>query len=247
MNFSYGAVWEDTLKLIRQHAPLLAAIAGVFLFLPALMFTIFMPPPEPQTRDFQRMMDILMDYYRGAAPWFLAQALVSMVGAAAMLRLVFARGGTVGDALAFGLLWLPFYFLLSVLCGLIVGFGLILLIIPGLYLLGRIAPAPAVMVAENRRNPFDAIGRSFAITKGNGWAVFGLVFIVGIVAGISVAVADTIVGIILVLAAGPELGALLTRIASSAFSAGLATLMLMLYAAIYRGLTTSDAVAAAFE
>ena len=29
MRFSYNAVWEDTTKLLRQHAPLLAAIAGV--------------------------------------------------------------------------------------------------------------------------------------------------------------------------------------------------------------------------
>ena len=39
---------EDTLKLLRRHAPLLAAIAGVFLFLPALLIAVLLPPPVPQ-------------------------------------------------------------------------------------------------------------------------------------------------------------------------------------------------------
>jgi hypothetical protein len=247
MTFSYGAVWDDTLKLTRRHAPLLAAIAGVFIFLPALVLTVLLPPPEPQTASFSRLVEIMLDYYRAAAPWFLLQGLASMVGAAAMLRLVFARDTTVGAALMFGLMWLPFYFLLSLLCGLLFVLGFALLVVPGLYLVGRIAPAPAVMVAEARRNPLDAIGRSFAITRGHGWAVFGLVFIVGIVGGIGAGVASTVLGIVFLIAAGQELGLLLTRIASAAFSAGLASLMLMLYAAIYRNLTASDPVAAAFE
>src|SRR4051812_38184352 len=47
MSFSYNAVWEDAVRLLRQHAPLLAAIAGVFLFLPALLFAVFLPQPTP--------------------------------------------------------------------------------------------------------------------------------------------------------------------------------------------------------
>jgi hypothetical protein len=182
-----------------------------------------------------------------AAPWFVLGGLFAMVGTAAMLRLVFARESTVGAALGFGLMLLPFYFLLQLLGGLMVGIGFVLLIVPGLYLIGRVAPAAAVMVAEMRRNPVDTISRSFAITKGRGWAVFGLVFIVGMVGGISVSVADTLFGIVFHLAAGHDLGTLLTAIVSCALSAAFATLIVMLYAAIYRALTASDPVAAAFE
>ena len=247
MSFSYNAVWEDTLTLLRQHAPLLAAIAGVFLFLPALLFAVFMPPPVlQQGGDPQRVFQVILEYYRAAAPWFLLQGLFTMVGTLAMLRLVFARD-TVGGALVQGLMLLPFYFLLSIICGFMIGFGFILLFVPGLYLLGRLAPVSAVLVAENRRNPFDAIGRTFALTRGHGWAILGIVFVVAIVAGIAVSIASTLFGLIFVLAAGQELGKMLTAVVASALNAALATLLTMLYAAIYRALAGTASVAATFE
>lgn len=245
MNFSYGAVWADTLRMLRENARLLAAIAGVFIFLPALLAAQLLPPPE--TTDPNRIFIDLIEYYSRVWPWLLLQSLVSMVGTAAMLRLVLVPGISVGGALGFGLMLLPFYFLLSLVAGILVLLGVILLIVPGLYLVGRLTPATAVMVAENRRNPIEAVSRSFEITKGRGWAVFGLVFIVVLVAGIVVLVVMMLAGIIFLLAAGQDLGGLLTAITSSALSAAFATLLLALDAAIYRGLTGSDSVAATFE
>lgn len=245
MKFSYGAVWEDTMRLLRENARLLAAIAGVFVFLPALLAAQLLPPPE--TTDPERIFTDLIEYYSNAWYWLLLESLVSMVGGAAMLRLVLVPGTSVGGALGFGLMLLPFYFLLSLISGIIFGLGIILLIVPGLYLAGRLAPAPAVMVAENRRNPIEALSRSFEITTGRGWAVFGLVFIVAIVAGIVILVVTLLAGTIFILAAGQDLGGLLSAIVTAALSAGFATLLLVLYAAIYRGLTGSDSIAATFE
>ena len=248
MSFSYNAIWEDAVRLLRQHAPLLAAVAGVFLFLPNLLFTVFMPSPIPaQGGDPGRALQMILDYYREAAPWFLLMNVFTMVGTLAMLRLVFARNTTVGDALVQGLILTPFYFLLSIICGFMIGFGLLLLIVPGLYLFGRLAPFPAVLVAENRRGPVDAIGRTFALTKGRGWGIVGIVFVVAVVAGIAVGVADTLFGLIFVLAAGQDLGRTLTAVVSAALSAALATLLVMLYAAIYRALAGTNSVAATFE
>jgi len=247
MQFSYSAIWDDTIRLTRQHFPLLVAIAGVFIFLPSLILAVMLPPAELSGLSPDRMIQAMMDHWQRVAPWYVLGTLVTMVGTAAMLRLVFARDVTVGAALAFGLALLPFYFLLQLLISVILLIGFILLIVPCLYLVGRLAPAAALMVAEKRRNPLDTISRSFAITKGRGWAVFGLVFIVGIVGGISVGVANTLLGIVFHLAAGRELATLLMAIVSCALSAAFATLIVMLYAAIYRALTASDPVAAAFE
>lgn len=244
MAFSYSAVWEDATRLLRGNARLLAAIAGVFIFLPALLFAQFLPPP-PVTNP-ARVWEILGEYYGRVWPWLLLESLFSLVGTAAMLRLVLARGTSVGGALVFGLMLLPFYFLLSLLVSIIAGFGLMLLIVPGLYLIGRLAPAAPTMVAETRRNPIEVIGRSFEITRGHGWAVFGLVFIVAIVGLIVIGVATMLFGLVFVLAGGAELGRLLSSILSSAFNAGFATIILMLYAAIYRALAAPDS-AAAFE
>jgi hypothetical protein len=245
MSFSYNAVWEDTLKLLRRNAPLLVAIAGVFLFLPALLIAVLVPPPEPQGADFWRDFQMLLDYNQTNALWLFLVWVFLMVGTLAMLRLVFARD-TVGGALVQGLILTPFYFLQWIIWDFMIGFSL-LLIVPGLYLIGRLVPLPAVLVAENRRNPFDAIRGTFALTTGKGWTIFGLVFVVGIVAIIAIRVADSLFGVIFIIAAGQEYGKLLTAVVASALSAALGTLLVMLYAAIYRALAGTNSVAVAFE
>ena len=246
MNFSYSAVWEDTVALTRRHAPLLTAIAGVFIFLPALLFAVYLTPEEPQTQDINRMFELLIEWYQAAAPWLFLQSLITMVGSVAMLRLVFEPDTTVGGALGYAFLLLPFYFLMSLISGLIIACGTLLLIVPGLYLYGRLAPAGAIMVAEKRRGPIDAIQRSFELTKGRGWAILGLVLIVAIVGAIAIGVAGALLGIILMLVAGREVGELLTTVVTTALSAAFTTVMLMLLAAIYRALAPQTA-ATVFE
>jgi len=245
MAFSYSAVWDDTTRLLREHGRLLTAVAGVFLFLPALLIAHFLPPPEPV--DPNRAMQAMVDYWRDGWHWLLLQMLVTMIGTAAMLRLVLARGTNVGGAIAFGLTLLPFYFLLTLLCVIIVTFGFLLLIVPGLYLIGRLAPATAAIVAENGRNPIAAVARAFEITRGRGWAVFGLVFIVGFVGAVAFRVAAMLLGLAFHVAAGDAAARLLTAVTSSALNAGFATVMLMLYAAIYRALAGAGSAAATFE
>ena len=69
MTISYSAVWDDTIALTRRHATLIAAIAGVFIFLPALLFDVFLKPEDPQTQDLSRMLEMMVEWYRSAAPW----------------------------------------------------------------------------------------------------------------------------------------------------------------------------------
>jgi hypothetical protein len=42
MNFSYSAVWNDTVALLKSHGSLLLAVAGVFILLPLLMTAYFL-------------------------------------------------------------------------------------------------------------------------------------------------------------------------------------------------------------
>lgn len=243
MTFSYNAVWDDAVKLLRRHAPLLAAIAGVFVFLPALLVNHFLPPPQQGANDIREYGRMVLEYLRDNSLWIVLQSFVAMIGTAAMLRLVFAERSTVGAAIRFGILLLPAYSILIVLANLIVAAGLLLLIVPGLYLWGRLVPAAATMVAENRRNPLDALKRAFALTKGRGWAIIGLYLIVAICGSLLISVIQWLTGILFILAAGQALGMLLTMIVGCALTAALATLLTMLSAAIYRALTAPDAAA----
>jgi hypothetical protein len=75
----------------------------------------------------------------------------------------------------------------GILAALGIAGGLILLIVPGLYLLTIWAVIAPVIVVERRR-VFDAFGRSRHLVKGHGWTVFGTVlvaFLITAVAGIA--------------------------------------------------------------
>ena len=235
--FSQNAVWADTLALTRAHWAALFAIAAAFNFLPTLLVNHFFPMPEPAPgADVQTMLQAIIAYYRENALILVLQSFVVMAGSAAMLRLVFARGGTVGGALVFAILLLPVYSILVVLTNLAVGIGFALFIIPGLYAWGRLLPAAPAMVAEERRNPFDALKRGLALSEGHGWLILGLYLLVVIPGTILAIVLSQFSGILFILAAGQETGTFLATIILCACSAAVAALMTMLTAAIYRAL-----------
>ncbi|MBV9930234.1 MAG: hypothetical protein JO013_04735 [Alphaproteobacteria bacterium] len=235
MKLSYSATWDDAVALLRTHAPLVGALAGVFLFLPALLVNYVFPQPE--VTDPRRYLEVMGGYFAVAWPWMLLARLVQLVGAIAVLELVFGpRGTSVAGAIVTGATLLLFYFAAFFLANILIFFGFILLIVPGLYLTGRLAPLGPVIVAERRRNPVAAIGRSFALTAGRGWAVTGLVLLVVVAAGVAIAVVHALIGILAVLVAGKALGLLVVKIVDAATGAALATMLLLLYAAIYRQL-----------
>lgn len=243
MKFSYSEVWTDVVALARTHGTLIGAVAGVFIFLPALLIGYLLPTPE--AAGFNQMLQRLQEYAGANWHWLLLQSLVAMVGTIAIFRLIFARAGiTVGAAIAAAVALLPTYFAASVLSGLAIGIGSLLLIVPGLYLIGRLSPLGAVIVAEEQRNPITALSRTWDLTKGRGWAVLGLVLVVLLAALVVVGVLNALLGVIVILIAGRELGTLLMLIVSTATSTGMTVLSILLYAAIYRRLSPAQSAAA---
>jgi len=64
----------------------------------------------------------------------------------------------------------------GILAGLGIGIGLILLIVPGLYLLTIWAVIAPVIVIE-RRGAIESFGRSRELVRGSGWQVFGVIVV----------------------------------------------------------------------
>jgi hypothetical protein len=89
----------------------------------------------------------------------------------------------------------------GILAGIAIGIGLLLLIVPGLYLLTIWAVLAPVIVIE-RRDVMAAFGRSRELVRGNGWQVFGVILVLfllqlvvtGAIQAIANSVADTVVG-----------------------------------------------------
>jgi hypothetical protein len=241
MRFSYSAVWDDAAAMVRAHGSLIAALAGVFLFLPSLLVAQLLP--KPTVTDPSRAIEAMREFYTANLLWLLLGSLVSMVGTIAILKLLLGpRGTSVGGAIAAAFFpLLPVYFLVSLISNLIFGVGLLLLVVPGLYLFGRLAPLGPVVVAEKRYNPIDSIGRAWALTKGRGWAVLGFLLLVGVAGAVSVLVVDGVAGVLFVLVAGKGLGGFLSGIVNAAAGAAFSAFFAVIFAALYRRLAGGEA------
>lgn len=82
---------------------------------------------------------------------------------------------------------LPALIVAGVLAGLGIGIGLLLLIVPGLFLLTRWALITPSIVIE-RRSAGESFTRSWELVKGASWSMLGLILVTVILAGIASAV-----------------------------------------------------------
>lgn len=234
--FTQNDVWEDALRLTRTHWPAFVAIAGVFIFLPTLLLNHFIVRPDTSELEDAAAIAAFGAFLRENLIWYVLQSFIVMIGSAAMLRLVFARGVTIGGALWFAILLLPVYSLMLFLANFAVVIGLVLLLVPGLYLQGRLFVAGAAMVAEDRRHPIETIRRAWTLTEGHGWLILGLYLMVWLAGTIVVLAAQQLSGILFILVAGQALGQLLSGIVVAVLTALVTTLLTMISAAVYRAL-----------
>ena len=117
----------------------------------------------------------------------LISVIIYAVLQAAILRA--AAQATIGDPVdpqesyRFGFKRLGSVILVSVLVGLAVIGGLILLVIPGLIFLFFLSVSVPVLIVENRRGT-DAMSRSWNLVKGHFWHVVGVLVVAGLITGV---------------------------------------------------------------
>lgn len=86
------------------------------------------------------------------------------------------RDHTVGSLLRSVTPVLGALIVVGILAGIAIGIGLLLLIVPGLFLLTIWAVLAPVVVLE-KKSAFEAFGRSRELVKGHGWQVFGVIVV----------------------------------------------------------------------
>lgn len=70
--------------------------------------------------------------------------------------------------------------MVALLTGLLLGFGFLLFLIPGLYLLPGLVLATPALVLEGLPGAVDALGRSWSLTRGFRWRVFAALIVVAV-------------------------------------------------------------------
>lgn len=235
--FDMGAAWDDSLALLKSHSALTGTIAAVFLFLPALAVAWFGPAPiEPAAgADLQQVIATLRENVWQMLPYQLVVALFTLVGTIAILRLWLARAATsVGEALTFAATLLPTMIGVQIVTGVMMGIGLVLLVIPFLYLVGRLALVSPVAADRGLYNPLEIIGTSWRLTKNNGWAIFFFLFLVMVVVFIAMMIVGGIIGILANTDAG--VGKMLGGVVEAGFGALGGLISIAISAAAYRQL-----------
>lgn len=108
-------------------------------------------------------------------------SLIALVAQGTIVRLALDRRGgvqrTVGEGLTAALKAWPPIVIAVLLAAMPVAAGLLLLIVPGLYVAGRLG-LTLPLVLDGAR-PVAAIERSWALTAGNGWRVIGFTLLLG--------------------------------------------------------------------
>ncbi len=234
MKFSYDQAWQDAVAIARTHATLLLAITGVFLLLPQFAQGLFFAAPEISGFD-QRSIEALNKYFsENFFMLFLLNLPVALGQAAILLLILSPEKPTVGQALSVAATMLLSVVALNILTNLITFGGMLLFVVPGVYLLGRLSVAAAAQMAERISNPITAIGRSMTLTAKNGFQIAGLMILIWVVGYILAMAIGSIVGIMLTLII-PSVAASAAIALLQAVLASLTLLALtILGAAIYR-------------
>ncbi len=234
MRLSYDACWQTIASLLRSHADILSVIAGVFLLLPLLAQTIYLPPPVLSSLS-PAAFEAFLGYYQANILPVLFVRLATLTGTGCLLALLLAHDApTVGEAIRRAAHMLPALFLADVLLQILVAIGLIALVLPGLYLIARGVLTAPIIMAENIRNPIQALKRSFVMTNHLGWQIFGLIAIIMIVTWIGSSAALTVAGVVFQLML-PDGALSLTRAFIGAISPTILTFVFtLLSAGLYR-------------
>lgn len=111
--------------------------------------------------------------------WTIATGAIARAAAGTLL----GRSLETAESYRYGLARLGSILLVGLLTGLAIAGGLILLVIPGLFILTRLSCTLAALVIEDRRGS-EALRRSWNLVAGHGWHVFGTIIVAALMTGL---------------------------------------------------------------
>lgn len=176
MPIRYSAVLADAWTRFGRDRDLLIRIAAPFLFLPALALELLVAAPPARgagaAGDEAALLawaDAFGVWLTANGPWYALAYVVQTFGAGAVLSLYLHEPQPeASGALARSAALLPRLLLAAMLVALPAGAGLLLWVVPGLYVLGRTMTAAPVLVAEAPTGAAAAVLRALRLSRGAG-------------------------------------------------------------------------------
>jgi hypothetical protein len=184
-----GEILSTALQLYRRHWRTLLAIAAVVVVPVTLIQYLVGDLVRTQGETTRNGVVETATWSVGIAGLVAALAgiLMYLVLTGAITRAVAAevagQDPSVEQSYRFGFHRLGSVLLVSVLVGLAIVGGLVLLIIPGIYIGIRLCVSIEALVVEGRRGT-EAMGRSWGLVGGHWWHAFGTVVVGGLLTGI---------------------------------------------------------------
>ena len=191
-----GRVFKDTGGVVQRQAPLLFGLTFVLYLLPTVVTGLFAQSLLKTTASDDATAALAIF----SSPIYWTLLLVGMLLGTLVYGCVIwislgdleGRAVTPQEALQVGLKRCLPLLAASLLFGMGVGLGMVLLLVPGIIL--AVMWAVLIPVLVENRGVFAAFGRSRALTRGNRWRIFGLFLIAVIAAGFVQAVLTGLVG-----------------------------------------------------
>jgi hypothetical protein len=202
---SIGGVLDDTLQLYKASfascwlpALLTALVSGIFsYFVLAVPLTTGLPQANPLLAALDRYKDLGPGYNLGN----IAVSVVTLFLSGVMIANIAAvsRGETpaFGSALALALRRLLAMIGATILFGLVVGLGFVLLLIPGIYIAVRLQLFLVALIVESQ-GPSASLGTSWRLVGGNWWralTVVSVLFVILLVLELLLGAVTGIVGV----------------------------------------------------
>lgn len=230
MKLDLNAAWDQAIRLIGMNREVVLVLAGVFFFLPFVLFSLLIPMPDfaavagPSGNNSTALMAAVEGFVREYWWALLLMTLVQIVGSIAVMAVLGDPSRpTVGGAISRGLRFLPTSVGAQLILSVILTVAIFLLLMIGaltrsgavaatlgilslpliLWIMTRFSLASPTIAIEESLNPVAAMRRSWKLTSGNGLrlAVFYLLLVIAFV------VISQVIGlVVMVLAALPEEG-----------------------------------------
>lgn len=210
MKLDLNAAWDQAMRLIGMNREVVLVLAGIFFFLPSVLFTLLIPIPDfaavagPAGGDTTAIMAEAEGFVRQYWWAILLMTLVQIVGAVAVMAVLGDPSRpTVGGAISRGVRFVPTSVGAQLVLTALVTVAIFLMLMIGaltgskavaatmglmslpviLWLLTRFSLVSPTIAIEQVMNPVAAIRRSWHLTKGNGLrlAVFYLLLLIAFI------------------------------------------------------------------